>query len=128
MKIFVFALIALISSVLLMFYTQYYVECSIETVENDIKFLHEYELPNKKASEKLLRCLDNSVDFWQKRRFRICLMVNRQEFEEIENLLLDLRAAANVGDSGIYASSLAALKEKLSRLKTAEKLSFDGIL
>lgn len=128
MRIFIFAIIALTAAVFLIFYTQYYVSSSVVELEKSIDLLFEYPSVNEKAPEKHLRCLDDSVDFWQKRRFKICLMVNRNEFEEIENLLLDLRAAAHVGDSGIYSSSLAALKEKLSRLKNSEKLSLDGIL
>ena len=128
MKIFIFALIALTASVSLIFFTQFYVSSSVEEIEGNIKILPEYRNSNEKAPEKQLRCLDYSVDFWQKRRFKICLLINRAEFEEIETLLLDLRAAANVGDNGRYAASLAALKEKLARLKNSEKLSFDGIL
>ena len=101
---------------------------NIIEIEENLEILSEYLPSNEKAPEKHLRCLDDSVDFWQERRFKICLMVNRDEFEEIESLLLNIRAAAYVGDSGIYFSSFASLKEKLVRLKNSEKLSFDGIL
>ena len=128
MRIFVFAIITLTVSFFLIFYTQYYISRSVLELEKNLEILSEYLPSNEKAPEKHLRCLDDSVDFWQERRFKICLMVNRDEFEEIKSLLLNIRAAAYAGDSGIYFSSFASLKEKLVRLKNSEKLSFDGIL
>ena len=128
MRVFIFAVITLTVSFFLMFFTQFYVSGVISKLENIINTFPTYYTSNEKASEDTLRCLDDSVDFWQCRRFTVCLLINRDEFEEIENLLLSIRAAVHSSDNGIYASSLASLKERLTRLKKSESLSLDGIL
>ena len=128
MRVFIFAVITLTVSFFLMFFTQFYVTGAISKLENIINTIPTYYTSNEKASEDTLRCLDDSVDFWQCRRFTVCLLINRNEFEEIENLLLSIRAAVHSSDNGIYASSLASLKERLTRLKKSESLSLDGIL
>ena len=128
MKIFFFAVITLTISVFLILFTQFYVSDTAGRLENIIRNIPTYYPASEKASEDILRCLDDSVVFWQSRRFTVCLMINRNDFEEIENLLLNVRAAAYSEDCGIYASSLASLKERLTRLKKSESLSLDGIL
>ena len=128
MKIFIFAIAALIISLVLIFFTQYYISNTIEKVQTSLETLPTYPFSSEKASEKALRCLNDSLDLWQKRRFIICLMINRAEFEEIENELLNLNASVTSNDYGIFVSSLTALKENLIRLKKSESLSLDGIL
>ncbi|MBR6807939.1 MAG: DUF4363 family protein [Clostridia bacterium] len=128
MKIFVLAVITLCIALLLMVFISSYISSTIDTVSEAVKALPSEFSQSSKASETVLECLDSTIKYWQSRRFKLCLVTSREGFEEIESLLLNLRASVQSGDFGIYLSTLENLKEKLVRLKKSESLSPEGFL
>ena len=128
MKIFLFAIIAIAISLFLVFYTQYYIMIVTDELISILKDVPKRLNENQKASEEQLECLSNAIDFWKKQRFKLCMIVNRADFEEIEELLSFLHSSAEVNDQGIYAANYDSLKEKLTRMRKSEAFSLEVIL
>lgn len=83
---------------------------------------------SEKTSEDILERLDSATKEWTDRRFKLCLVISHKEFDEVENLLINLRAAVVSRDSGNYAANIASLRERLTKLSESERLSADGIM
>lgn len=65
---------------------------------------------------------------WERSRFLICLSVNHEEADAIEEALGDAEIRYLTGDKGGYASARRMLEEKIRELRRSESLSLEGIL
>lgn len=127
MKALITACVSLALCILIAFSAQVYISRTAAALEDILDTLPEASL-QEKTPEYILERLDSATEFWSSKHFTCCLIMNRNDFDEITNSLITLRAAVVSGDTGNYASALSSIYEKLRRIREYEKLSTEGIL
>ncbi len=125
MKSLIFALITLAMCAGIAVFGQMYVS---STITDQLDLAESFDtLPDEvKASEYIGR-LDSAINEWNSKRKILCAFISHRDFDDVENQLISLKSAVISWDVGNYVSSLELLKEKLTKLKLSEKLSFEGI-
>ena len=83
---------------------------------------------DKKTSEDILGCLSIANEYWSDKTGILSLFISHKDLDEIESHLVTLTSSVKSGDAGHYASTLAALREKLEKLSISESVSLSGIL
>lgn len=127
MKVFICALAALILCIILSVWSELYVLNEILNLESAVSSLPE-TYAKEKGPEDILRSIEKAISSWSSKQTVMCLIINHRDFDEIENDLISVKASLLSEDEGNYSASLAALKEKLSKLRDYERFSIDGIL
>ena len=125
MKSFFFALITFAVCISVAVFGQVYVT---KAVEYQLALTESFETSadTNKASEYIGR-LDDAIDAWNSKRKILCAFISHRDFDEVSTQLISLKSAVTAGDAGNYVSSLELLKEKLTKLKLSENLSFEGV-
>ena len=81
----------------------------------------------KDTPEDILGSIEEAEGLWASKTGKLSFFVNHRELDEIDALMVTLHSAASSADSGHYASTLAALKERLKKLSSSESFSFISI-
>ncbi len=125
MKSFIFALLTFAVCISVAVFGQVYVTGAIE-YQLTIAEIFETSHNESKASEYIGR-LEDAIREWSSKRKILCAFISHRDFDEVSTQLISLKSAVTAGDIGNYVSSLELLKERLTKLKLSEKLSFEGL-
>ena len=129
MKIFIFACGAFALSALIILFSSLYVAHALTDTTDSLNALPAViESAEEKTPDSIIGCLDDIYETWRRRTGVLSLFINHKELEEIEALLVTLRASVISSDDGHYASSLASLRERIDKLSSSEKFSICVIL
>ena len=126
MKILIIAIISLTLCTAFIFISSHLVCLATNEISNEIS-----SLPasiNKNSPDELIGRIEESLNIWRSHRLMLCLVISHKEFDDVENGLISLSAFVRTGDDGNYAAGLDALRERLTKLRTSESLSFDSII
>lgn len=130
MKVFIFAVAALISSTLIVVFSLLYILQTLNTTNDLLSALPDImeENADKKTSENILGCLEKAMEHWTDKSKILSLFISHKDLDEAEALMVTLKSSVEAKDSGHYASTLATLKEKIKKLSASEKISLSSIL
>lgn len=128
MKIFIIACVALAACIGFVFIGQAFIQDSLLYINDMISPLPETLEIAEKTPEDILGRLDSATNDWTGKHFKLCIFISHKEFDEVENLLINLRAAVVSGDIGNYAANISMLRERLTKLSESERISANGII
>ncbi len=125
MKSFIIALMTLAVCAGVAVFGQVYVT---NAVNDQYDLAESFEtLPDKNKAPEYIGRLDGAINEWNSKRKLLCVFISHRDFDDVDSQLISLKSAVISHDIGNYTSSLELLKEKLTKLKLSETLSFEGI-
>ena len=128
MKTFVLAIVSLVICIVFTLACASYITSTIKRIEDAISDFPEVFENEKDTRERVLSCVDEALYIWKDSKSMTLLGLSHAEYDEVEDLLTEIRASVLSGDLSFAARCAATLKEKLSKLVLSEGISLDGVL
>ena len=125
MKSFIFALLTFTVCIAVAVFGQLYVTRAVEyqlTVTEGFS-----TFPDESKAPEYIGSLEDAISEWSSKRKILCAFISHRDFDEVDNQLISLKSAVVAWDAGNYVTSFELLKEKLTKLRLSEALSFEGI-
>ncbi len=117
MKTFVLAIVSLVICIVFTFACSTCITSTAKRIEYTISDLPEVFTNDKNTRERVLSCVDEALYIWKDSKSMTLLGLSHAEYDEVEDLLTEIRASVLSGDLSFAARRTATLKEKLSKLQ-----------
>ena len=128
MKTFILAVVALILCITFTIFCAHRITSTVKRVEEAVSSLPEVFADEKDTREQILSGVDDALYIWKESKSLTLLGLSHAEYDEVEDLLTEIRASVLSGDLRFAARRVASLKEKLSKLVLSEGISLYGVL
>ena len=127
MKIFISACTSFAIALTFAAFSSLYTHRAIVRTEEVLSRLPNIIEENENTPESVLGCIKESERLWSNHSRILSYFIGHRELDEIGALLVTLMSSAESRDSGHYASTLSALKERLEKLSSSESFSLGSI-
>ncbi len=127
MKTVILAIVSLILCIAFTCFCGFYITRTVEKTSSALSALPEVLSQDKNTREEALACVNEALFIWKDSKKMTLLGLSHVEYDEVEDLLAEVRVSILSGDPEAASRRSASLKEKLSKISASEGLSLDGV-